>query len=101
MLGDILNNYVIGSMFFGSKLNNMVGNILDTYVIISIFFGWKFISRMQRNFVIFTTISDYIIFKFMAATAIGWLVTPFYIIGFIIKMISRKKNKKGKIYVIK
>lgn len=36
MLGDILNNYVIGSMFFGSKLNNIVGNILDAYVIISI-----------------------------------------------------------------
>lgn len=67
------------------------------YALLSIPFGWMFISKLQRNFVIFTSVSNYIIVKLILATFTGWIVTPFYILSYIFKMFFRKKAKKGKV----
>lgn len=61
------------------------------YVPISIIFGWKFGTRVQRNYIIFASLGDYLYFKFMFALATGWLVTPFYIISFLF----RRKTKNN------
>jgi hypothetical protein len=70
----------------------------NAYAIISAFFGWKFISRIQRNFVFFTTITDYFLTKFILSFLVGWIVAPFYILSFIFKMIFWKKSKKSNVY---
>lgn len=62
---------------------------MELYVVISAIFGWMFISKLQRNFVIFTTISNYIVVKDILALFTGWAVTPFYIIGYLLKIIKR------------
>jgi uncharacterized membrane protein len=60
---------------------------MELYVVISAIFGWMFISKLQRNFVIFTTISNYIVVKAILALFTGWAVMPFYLIFFIFKII--------------
>ena len=71
--------------------------IQNIYGILSIPFGWIFISKIQRNFVIFTTIGNYVIVKLIFATFTGWLVTPFYVLGFIYRIFTcNKSNRKSK-----
>lgn len=62
---------------------------MELYVVISVIFGWMFISKLQRNFVFFTTISNYIVVKAILALFTGWAVMPFYLIGFLFKIIHR------------
>lgn len=62
--------------------------MIELYVIVSAFFGWSFISRLQRNITVFTTISNYIIFKLILSVLIGWAITPFYLIFLIGKVIK-------------
>lgn len=61
--------------------------MIELYVIVSAFFGWNFISRLQRNITVFTTISNYFIYKLILSVFIGWAVTPFYLIFLIAKFI--------------
>ncbi len=61
--------------------------MISAYVLLCIPFGWAFISRLQRNVTVFTSISNYIIYKIILATFIGWAVTPFYLIYLIFKMV--------------
>lgn len=69
---------------------------MEWYVILSSFFGWKFITKLQRNFIVFTTISNYIIFKLILSVLIGWAVTPFYLFGYVMKMINRRSKNVSK-----
>lgn len=61
--------------------------MIELYVVVSAFFGWSFISRLQRNITVFTTISNYIVYKLILSVLIGWAVTPFYIVFLIFKFI--------------
>lgn len=70
-----------------------IDSVLNAYAFFSIPFGWIFISKLQRNYVIFTSISNYIIVKLILATVTGGFVAPFYIISFIFKVFFRKKVK--------
>ncbi len=60
---------------------------MELYVVISAIFGWMFISKLQRNIVIFTTISNYIVVKAILALFTGWAVMPFYLISYVFKFI--------------
>lgn len=68
--------------------------MIAIYVVLSIPFGWAFISKLQKNVAVFTTISNYIVYKIILSTFIGWAVTPFYLIYFIFRMFRSKKAKK-------
>lgn len=59
----------------------------EIYAFISIPFGWMFLSKLQEGFVIFTTISNYIVMKFILSLLIGPFVTPFYLIYYGFKLI--------------
>ncbi|SEO59436.1 hypothetical protein SAMN04487895_10967 [Paenibacillus sophorae] len=61
--------------------------MIEIYVLLSIPFGWKFISKPQRNITVFTTISNYIVYKIILSLFVGWAVTPFYLIGYLFKLI--------------
>ncbi|SFS44975.1 hypothetical protein SAMN04488601_101734 [Paenibacillus sp. 453mf] len=68
--------------------------MIATYVLLSIPFGWAFISRLQRNVTVFTSISNYIVYKIIISTFIGWAVTPFYLVYYIMKIVQRILLKK-------
>ncbi|WP_339281302.1 hypothetical protein NST94_22205 [Paenibacillus sp. FSL H8-0282] len=75
--------------------------MIELYVLLSIPFGWKFISKLQRNITVFTTISNYIVYKIILSVFVGWAVTPFYLISFLFKLVrminppsSAKKQTK-------
>lgn len=70
--------------------------MIALYVIISIPFGWAFISKLQKNVTVFTTISNYIVYKTILATFIGWAVTPFYLIYFIFKIFQAVKKQRDR-----
>ncbi|MNI25695.1 hypothetical protein D3C73_793610 [compost metagenome] len=61
--------------------------MIELYVLLSIPFGWKFISKLQRNITVFTTISNYIVYKVILSVFVGWAVTPFYLIGYLLKLV--------------
>ncbi|WP_405168612.1 hypothetical protein [Paenibacillus sp. FSL H3-0286] len=61
--------------------------MIELYVLLSIPFGWKFISKLQRNVTVFTTLSNYIVYKIILSVFVGWAVTPFYLIGYLFKLI--------------
>jgi hypothetical protein len=61
--------------------------MIPIYVVLAIPFGWMFISKLQRNIDVFTTISNYIVYKIILSTFIGWAVLPFYLIYYIFKII--------------
>lgn len=61
--------------------------MIEIYVLLSIPFGWKFISKLQRNITVFTTISNYIVYKVILSVFVGWAVTPFYLIGYLLKLV--------------
>jgi hypothetical protein len=61
--------------------------MIEIYVLLSIPFGWKFISKLQRNITVFTTISNYIVYKIILSLFVGWAATPFYLIGYFLKLI--------------
>lgn len=61
--------------------------MIELYVLLSIPFGWKFISNLQSNVSVFTTISNYIVYKIILSVFVGWAVTPFYLIGYLLKLI--------------
>ncbi|SDF03460.1 hypothetical protein SAMN04488542_10521 [Fontibacillus panacisegetis] len=61
--------------------------MIEIYVFLSIPFGWKFISKLQRNITVFTTISNYIVYKIILSVFVGWAVTPFYLIGYLFKFV--------------
>ncbi|MEK3984265.1 hypothetical protein MHB77_12785 [Paenibacillus sp. FSL K6-3166] len=61
--------------------------MIELYVLLSIPFGWKFISKLQRNITVFTTISNYIVYKIILSVFVGWAVTPFYLIGYLFKLV--------------
>lgn len=61
--------------------------MIEIYVLLSIPFGWKFISKLQRNITVFTTISNYIVYKIILSLFVGWAATPFYLIGYLFKLI--------------
>ncbi|GEM_PF-3580216 len=61
--------------------------MIEIYVLLSIPFGWKFISKLQRNITVFTTISNYIVYKIILSLFVGWAATPFYLIGYLLKII--------------
>lgn len=63
-------------------------NLVNLYVLISIPFGWATLSKIQKGFVIFGAIDQYIIMKFILSFCIGWAVTPFYMLAFIFKIIK-------------
>ncbi|MCM3700338.1 hypothetical protein [Paenibacillus macerans] len=67
--------------------------MIAIYVVLSVPFGWAFISKLQKNVTVFTTISNYIVYKSILSTFIGWAVTPFYLIYFIFKMFRGKKQR--------
>jgi len=70
--------------------------LIAIYVVLSIPFGWTFISKLQKNVTVFTTISNYIIYKIILSTFIGWAVAPFYLIYYIFKMfwgITKQRDK--------
>ncbi|WP_372663789.1 hypothetical protein [Cohnella sp.] len=69
--------------------------MIPVYVLLSIPFGWAFISKLQKNITVFTTISNYIVYKIILSTFIGWAVTPFYLIYYIIKMIRSLTKQKN------
>lgn len=60
--------------------------MIEIYVLLSIPFGWKFISKLQRNITVFTTISNYIVYKIILSLFLGWATTPFYLIGYLFKL---------------
>ena len=68
-------------------------SLLDLYFLISIPFGWATLSKMQKGFVFFGAIDQYIMMKFILSFFIGWVVTPFYILIFIFKVLVFKKKK--------
>lgn len=68
--------------------------MIAVYVLLCIPFGWAFISRLQKNVTVFTSISNYIVYKIILATFIGWAVAPFYLIYFVFKIIRGSKSKK-------
>ncbi len=68
--------------------------MIAVYVLLCIPFGWAFISRLQRNVTVFTSISNYIVYKIILATFIGWAIAPFYLIYIIFKMIRGFSSKK-------
>ncbi|ASA23377.1 hypothetical protein B9T62_22760 [Paenibacillus donghaensis] len=61
--------------------------MIEIYILLSIPFGWKFISKLQRNITVFTTISNYIVYKIILSVFVGWAVTPFYLIGYLLKLV--------------
>ncbi|MNB77184.1 hypothetical protein D3C75_238670 [compost metagenome] len=46
--------------------------MIEIYVLLSIPFGWKFISKLQRNITVFTTNSNYIVYKVILSVFVGW-----------------------------
>lgn len=71
--------------------------MIAVYVLLSIPFGWALISRLQRNVTVFTTISNYIVYKIILSTFIGWAVTPFYLIYFIFKAVRSLTRRNSKV----
>ncbi|CAM4344356.1 hypothetical protein FHS16_002511 [Paenibacillus endophyticus] len=60
---------------------------MELYIVISSIFGWLFISKLQRSFIIFTTISNYIVVKAILSVLIGWALMPFYLISYLFKFV--------------
>ncbi|MDQ0086743.1 hypothetical protein J2T12_000137 [Paenibacillus anaericanus] len=72
--------------------------MIGVYVLLSIPFGWSFISKLQKNITVFTTISNYIVYKMIISTFIGWAVTPFYLLYYIFKIIrnlTKQRNRQS------
>ena len=62
---------------------------MQIYLVIATICGWHFISKLQGNFVIFTTLGDYLITKFMASFILGSFITPFYLIYLTVKIVIK------------
>ena len=75
---------------------------MPIYALIATICGWHIISKFQGNFVIFTTISNYITMKLMFSFILGVFITPFYVAYLLLKLVvkvlkfffGRSKNKQ-------
>ena len=62
---------------------------MPIYALIATICGWHIISKFQGNFVIFATLSEYIIMKLMFSFILGTFITPFYAAYLVLKLVIK------------
>ena len=62
---------------------------MEIYALIATICGWHIISKFQGNFVVFATISDYIVMKLICSFILGTFITPFYAGYLLLKLVFK------------
>lgn len=62
---------------------------MPIYAVVATICGWYIISKFQGNFVIFTTISNYIVMKLIWSFILGVFITPFYGAYLLLKLVVK------------